>query len=122
MTTEREKIEAELRMSERERIAAKLKDLIHDFDETEHNLQKLEAEQGLPTFYRTKPLAERMKHLGMSREAIEQIEVLLAAIESIVKGDELPEATKKLLAQQADAEYSAIDQLASLLESRKARP
>jgi hypothetical protein len=63
-----------------------------------------------------------MKHLGMSPEAIGQVELLFAAIESFVKGDDPPEAAKKLLAEQADAEYSATDQLATLLESRKARP
>jgi len=41
MPTEREKIE-------RERMVATLKRLIDDFDELERDLQKLEAERGLP--------------------------------------------------------------------------
>jgi hypothetical protein len=76
MATEREKIE----------ILAKCKEVIQDIDEFEQNLQKLEAERGLPPFHRSKPLVERLKDLGLSREAIEQTQLLLTAIEDIVRG------------------------------------
>jgi hypothetical protein len=39
MPSEREKIEAELRMSEKEKIVAKCKEVIQDIDELDKNLQ-----------------------------------------------------------------------------------
>jgi hypothetical protein len=117
MPIEREKIEAELRMSERERVVAKCRRLIDEFDEFERRLQALEAERGLPPSYRSKPLVERMAHLGMSEDALDKIKQLLAAITAFAKGGDPPE--KRLLAEHAGVEYSATDQLAVLMESRR---
>jgi primosomal protein N'' len=117
MPPEREKIEAELRVSERERVVAKCRRLINQFDEFERRLQALEAERGVPPSYRSKPLVKRMAHLGMSGDALDQIKQLLAAIKVFAEADDPP--VKGLLAEHADAEYSAVDQLAVLMESRR---
>jgi primosomal protein N'' len=117
MPIEREKIEAELRMSERERVVAKCRRLINQFDEFERRLQSLEAERGVPPSYRSKPLVERIAHLGMSGDALDQIKQLLAAIKVFAKADDPP--VKRLLAEHTDAEYSAVDRLAVLMESRR---
>lgn len=114
MPPEREKIEAELRVSERERVVAKCRRLINQFDEFERRLQALEAERGVPPSYRSKPLVERIAHLGMSGDALDQIKQLLAAIKVFAKADDPP--VKRLLAEHAD---SAVDQLAVLMESRR---
>jgi hypothetical protein len=119
MPTERQKIEAELQMSEQERIVADLKRLIKDVEEFERDLQAREAELGLPTFYRSKPLVERMALVGMSKEAVEKMNLLFDTLKARAKGDDWPESAKQLLAEVADAEYSAIDQLAAFIESRR---
>jgi hypothetical protein len=80
MPTERDKIEADLNLGERERAVAKCKEVLFDFKEFERNLEALEAERGLPMFYRSKPLVERLKHVGWEPKAIEQVEILLAAM------------------------------------------
>jgi hypothetical protein len=122
MPTEREKIEAELGMSEKEKSLADLKRVIADFDELERDLEAREAELGLPSFYRSKPLAERLAAVGVSKEAIAKINLMLEAFDVIRRtGDvnDYPEPVKQMLAKVADAEYSALDQLAALRESRR---
>ena len=119
MQSEREEIEAELQMSERERAIAGLKRLTADVEEFERNLRWLEAELGMPEFYRSKPRAQRLAYVGISKEAIAQVNMLFDAIETCNRLDEWPEGMKRFLAKIADAEYSASAQLAELLESRR---
>src|SRR6516225_8610537 len=118
MPTEREKIEAELRMNERDRVIDKLKRLLVDIEESEQALEAREAELGLPTD-RSRPLTERLARLGASKEAITEINLMFDLLGRLVRGNDLPQAAKQLLAEIADAEYSAIDQLAALRESRR---
>jgi hypothetical protein len=80
----RESIEAELSADERARCIKKMQDAVRDFDELESKLHALEDDAGLPTFYRSKPLMERMAHVGMSDGAITQVRDWLAAISTIV--------------------------------------
>jgi flagellar biosynthesis chaperone FliJ len=116
----RETIENELHMNERERLVQEMGTVIRDIDELEAQLQALEKEAGLPTFYQSKPITERMAHLGMSREAIDSAARFIDVIEKLAKGrgDEMSDATKRMLAEAADAELSAVDQLAAIIESR----
>jgi hypothetical protein len=118
MPTEREKIESKLRMRERERVVAECQ---RQFDEFERHLQVLEAERNLPPFDRSKPLVERLARLGMREDVIDKIQQRLAAFTGFAKGDDPPESLKRSLAERADAEYSAFDQLAVLMESRRKR-
>jgi len=60
-----------------------------------------------------------MAHLGMRKDALEQVKLLFDAIAALAHWDDPPEYAKQLLAKFADAEYSAIDQLAALIESRR---
>jgi hypothetical protein len=62
-----------------------------------------------------------MAHLGMSQEAIDLVGQLLDAMEKLAlgRGDEMSDAKKKMLAERADAELSAVDQLAAIIESRR---
>jgi hypothetical protein len=81
MPTERESIEAELR--ERERLITKCLEVLEGIKDLEADLERLEAEHGLPKFYRSKPLIERLAHLGMSQDAINDIKELLDAMSAI---------------------------------------
>lgn len=57
----------------------------------------------------------------MSQEAIDLVGQLLDAMEKLAlgRGDEMSDAKKKMLAERADAELSAVDQLAAIIESRR---
>ena len=101
MPTERESIEAELR--ERERLITKCLGVLEGIKDLEADLERLEAEHGLPEFYRAKPLVERLAHLGMSQDAINDIKELLDAMSAIPSGRDVSERAKQLIAEQADA-------------------
>jgi hypothetical protein len=115
----KEEIEAELNADEQTRLIAKIRAILRDFDEFETVLCALEDEEGLPTFYRSKPIVERMAHLGMSKEAIEHVRTWLAAFETICRAgpNDLPDQVKRELADMADAELSALDQLDSIVRA-----
>jgi hypothetical protein len=70
MSTERERIEAKLR--EREQLITKCLKVLAGIKELEADLERLEAERGLPELYRSKPLVDRLAHLGMSQDAINE--------------------------------------------------
>ena len=119
MESEREEIEAELHTGEHKRAIAGLKQLTADVEEFERNLRWLEAELVMPEFFRSKPLAQRLAYVGISKEAIAQVNMLFETIETCNRLDEWPEAMKQFLAKIADVEYSTSAQLAELLESRR---
>jgi hypothetical protein len=64
------------------------------------------------------PLAERLACVGLSKEAVAKINMLFDVLQAR-NVNEFPAYAKQLLAKLADAEYSAIDQLAALIESRR---
>jgi hypothetical protein len=62
-----------------------------------------------------------MAHLGMSQEAIDLVGQLLDAMEKVMlgRGDEMSDTTKRMLAERAEAELSAVDQLAAIVENHQ---
>jgi hypothetical protein len=118
----RESIEAELNASERDRLLKKLEDMAKDWHMVVADLCAREDQQGLPTFYRSKPLVERMAAVGMSKEAIERVRTWLAVITTIDRTNsvnDLPADIRLELAEAADAEISALDQLQDVLEAAR---
>ena len=69
----------------------------------------MEAELGLPTFYRSKPIVERMAALGYDQAAIDHVKTWLDVLTKIVSGcqDELPDQVKNELAADATRNYLA---------------
>jgi hypothetical protein len=116
----RESIEAELNASEKDRVVQKLQGRAQEALELEKRLQEMETETGLPAFYRSKPLVERMAALGMSQDAIDHVQIWLDALSKIVsgRGDELPNHLKKELAEDADTELVGAVELRHRLEPR----
>jgi hypothetical protein len=119
----RESIEAELSATETERLHDRVKELLRDIDELEAGL-RMEEERGLPSFYRSKPLVDRMANLGMGPEAIERVGDLLDAMTKTLQGkmDEIPDHVRRQLANGAEAEISALDQLQDILDARRRQP
>ena len=100
----RDSIEAELSATETERLHDQVKELLCDFEELEAGLRQMEEERGLPSFYRSRPLVDRMAHLGMSPEAIERVGELLDAMTKTLQGrmDEMPDHVRRQLANGAE--------------------
>jgi flagellar biosynthesis chaperone FliJ len=115
----RESIEAELNAGESERAQQLLSKVIQDFHELEKDLRQLEDEAGLPAFYRSKPLTERMAAVGMSQAVIDRIKKYVDALEAVESGrqDELPDHLKSELAARADAEQPG--ELAGIVKSHR---
>jgi len=106
----RESIEAGLNPRERDRLLKKLEDMAKDWHMVVADLCARENQQGLPAFYRSKPLVERMAAVGMSKEAIARVRTCLAVITTIDRTngvDDLPADIRRELAETADAEISA---------------
>ena len=121
MRTQRERIEAELRMTEEEKTIANLQRTIEDIQEFDSMLCRLEALAGFPLFYRSKPIPERLKALGFPNDTIEEVNVCFAALDAIRQGRGVPERAKALLAEREAAEQSALDQLAAIVKARSAK-
>jgi hypothetical protein len=121
MRTEREKIEAELRMNEEEKTVANLWRTIEDVQEIDALLCRLEALAGLPLFYRSKPIPERLKALGFPSEMLEEVNFCFDSLDSMRQGHGVPEHAKALLARREAAEQSALDQLAAIVKAQSAR-
>ena len=117
----KESIEAELNATERDRVVRKLQDVAQEAVEWEKRLQEMEDETGLPSFYRSKPLVERMAALGMSQGAIEHARTWLNALSKVASGrsDELPDHLKQELADEADAELTGAELLADIVQTHR---
>ena len=118
----RDSIEAELSASEHERLVREFEEFVRGLLELEADFERLEQERGLPVD-RTKPLAERMAAVGVSEQAIDRFFSLLDAFDKMRLGrmDEVPKDIRRKLAESADAEISALDQLQDVLDARRSK-
>ena len=94
-----------------------------DLDEVEKELEALEETQGLPAFYRSKPLLERMAMLGIEKETIDLVRMCLVALGKgeALDMNELPQRLKNNLAAQADAELLGAELLADIVQMHRRR-
>jgi hypothetical protein len=118
----RETIEAELLANELDRVVARIRETQRDFEEFENDLREHEKARGI-TPVPDKPLVQRMAAVGMPREAINRVSEMLGAVTKIGLGsmDESPDRIRRELAETADAEISALDQLHGIIESHRKR-
>jgi len=118
MPIEREKIEAELQLSEHERFAPDLRRIMGDVDDLEVDLAALQDKVGLAQFGRSKPLTEWLTVLGVSKELIERVRLCLEAIR---EGLDPPKRAKALLAERDSAEQSALAQLDAIVKAHSTK-
>src|SRR5262249_34091872 len=112
-------IEAEFRMSERDMIVAAMKRCIREIEEFEVELHMLERRQGLPSFYRSYSITERMRVLAFHADAISHVAQLLDVVNRLRRGDEIPTALRENFSKQAEAERSAMEQLSRIVNAKK---
>ena len=118
MPIEREKIEAELQMSEHERFAPDLRRILGDVDDLEVDLAALQDKVGLAQFGRSKPLTEWLTVLGVSKELIERVRL---SLEAIREGLDPPKRAKALLAKRDSAEQSSLAQLDAIVKAHSTK-
>ncbi|MBV9561260.1 MAG: hypothetical protein JOY90_12515 [Bradyrhizobium sp.] len=113
----RRSIEAELNADEQRLFAERLEATMRDFEELECRVQELEKACGI-SGSRDQPLDERLEAVGLNRAAAaarEALEVMTKA--TLGEIDEIPERLKHELAERADAEISALDQLQAIVDA-----
>ena len=118
MPIEREKIEAELQMSEHERFAPDLRRIMGDVDDLEVDLAALQDKVGLAQFGRSKPLTEWLTVLDVSKELVERVRLCLEAVR---EGLDPPKRAKALLAERDSAEQSALAQLDAIVKAQSTK-
>ena len=113
-----ESIEAELNATQMERLLRELREVVRQIEEFEADLQERERAKGIKT-ERHKSLVARLAAVGVPKEAIDETAELLGAFELLMTGrpDELPERVRRKLAETAEAQISALDQLQDILLS-----
>ena len=121
MPTEREKIVAELQMSEHGSLAANFRRLMGDVDDLEVELAALQDKVGVAQFDRSMQLTEWLTILGVSKELIERVRLCLDAVEAIREGLDPPKRAKPLLAERDSAEQSALAQLDAIVKAHSAK-
>ena len=121
MPIEREKIEAELQLSEHERFAPDLRRIMGDVDDLEADLTALHDKAGLSRFDRSKPLTEWLTILDISKELIERVRVCLDTVEAIREGREPPKRAKALLVERDSATQSALAQLDAIVKAQRTK-
>ena len=118
MPTEREKIVAELQMSEHGSLASDLRQVMGDVDDLEADLAALQDKVGLAQFGRSKPLTQWLTVLGVSKELIERVRLCLEAVR---EGLDPPKRAKALLAERDSAEQSALAQLDAIVKAHSTK-
>jgi hypothetical protein len=115
-----ESIEADLNASQTERLLADLKEAVRQVEEFEADLEARERAKGIKT-ERGKPLVDQLAGVGVPKEAIDETAELLSALGLIVSDrlEELPERVRRKLAEAAEAQLSALDQLQDILDARR---
>jgi hypothetical protein len=121
MRTTRDQIEAELQMSQEEKTVAVIRRAVHAIQRYDAMLSKLEVLAGLPLFYRSKPISERLRALGFENEMVEEINLCFDALDAIREDRGLSERTKALLGEREAAEQSARDQLEAIVKAHSAK-
>jgi hypothetical protein len=121
MPTEREKIKAELQMSEHERFAPDLCRTMGDVDDLEVDVAALQDKVGLAQFGRSKPLTEWLTILDISKELVERVRLCLDTVEAIREGLDPPKRAKALLAERDSAGQSALAQLDAIVKAHSTK-
>ncbi len=118
MPVNREDIERELNLSDRERAVAVLRRTVADFGEIDRELRAAEKRAGLEVGPDI-PVVDRMAKLGYSEEARRTVAEMIGALNDMRRRRKISERTKAMLADREAAILSANEQLAAILAARK---
>jgi len=115
MQTKREKIKAELRMTDVEKVAAELMQVIAEIDEIDVHIGEAEDVLGLRRSSPAERIADRLERIGVCKVGVALIERLFVMLDEVRGGTPSAE-TKAFLAKREAAEESATRQLSAIVE------
>ena len=112
-------IEAELNASESDRVRAKLRELIADWNEFETRLRHEERTVWQPHWSHHDPYTDRFLRIGMNPQLAAEIGRRLAHLGDIVTNRQLPPYIQAEMDEINVAGDAALDHLKALIDARK---
>ena len=105
-----------------ELAAAALSDAAANLQAIERELSAAEERIWQPHWSKSDPLAERLRRVGVSEATANMLMCMIQGWDALCRGEAIPAATHHVLDQQEQAERSANEQLAVILNARAAGP
>ena len=115
----RESIEAELNGDPRAAFLAMLDGLKREVLELDQALMRAEALIGNPPHWRSQPVPERMRRLGVPQEDIQRYERFLRWLVAMATGGPLPADLLSQAEEYRAVSASVAEQLAAIVEGEK---
>jgi hypothetical protein len=115
----RESIEAELNGHPRAKFLAMLDGLKREVLELDHALMQAESLIDNPAHWRSHPVPERMRRVGVPQETIGKYESFLRWLVAITTGGPLPDDVLKQVEEQRAVSASVAEQLAAIVGAAK---
>ena len=113
------RIEAELNASARDKVLAKIRELIAYWDEFETRLRQEESKVWQPHWSHQDPYTDRFLRIGMKPQLAAKIGGRLAQLGDIVANKQLPPDIQAEINGINTAGDAALDQLSALAAARK---
>jgi hypothetical protein len=115
----RESIEAELHGDPVAKFLAMLDGLKREVLELDQALMRAESLMGNPSHWRSHPVPERMRRVGVPDESIARYERFLCWLVAMAAGGPLPDDLLKEVEQQRAVSASVAEQLARIVQGTK---
>jgi len=115
----RESIEAELKSDVRTRLLAILQALKREVLELDRALMRAESSMSNPEHWRSHPVPERMRRVGVPDESIARYERFLRWLVALATEGPLPADLLKEIEQQRAVSASVAEQLARIAQGTK---
>jgi hypothetical protein len=115
----KQQIEAELNASERDRVQAKFRELIANWDQFETRLRHEERKVWQPHRSHHDPYSDRFLRIGMNAQIAAAIGARLAHLGDIVANKQVPPNIQAEIDQINAAGDSALEQLKNVTAARK---
>jgi hypothetical protein len=115
----RESIEAELNGDREAKFLAMLDGLKREVLELDQALMQAESLLGNPAHWRSHPVPERMRRVGVSDKDIAKYERFLRWLVAMAAGGPLPDDLVKEVEKQRAVSASVAEQLAAIFEGAK---
>ena len=103
-----------------EQAAAALSDAAANLQAIERELSAAEELVWQPHWSKSDPMAERLRRVGVTEATANMLICLIQGWDALCRGEPIPAQTHTVLDQQEQAERSANEQLAIILERRAA--
>jgi hypothetical protein len=115
----KQEIEAELQASEGEKAAAKLREMLTDFQEWEASLRAEERKVWQPHWSHDDPFPDRLRRVGFPETTIAEVKRQMEFMRVAIRTGEISPEIQKQLDEENAAERSALAQLSTIVSAGK---